>query len=209
MKYHMLRRVALLTGAALSALALTAPAFAQNRTTIVNERFDGSFATATFDGATSGCVQTSISVSVVDGRGASAATGTAMLTVVVDEFDACTGTELGSGVSQLALSATQFAIDPKLASAGLAAVVPFFDFASGHALNLALNLVWTASDGPFESRLILHSTGSDGTTELVRASGAFSDATVSGSPAYSDAPTFTLREAQLGQSHDGSHTIIK
>lgn len=204
--------VALLAGAVFGALALSAPTPAQARTTVFDQRFDGSFATAIFDSDTSACVQTSFSISVIDGRAASATTGAAVLTMIVDEFDACTGTELGFGVSQLTLSAAQFEIDHKLASAALVvAAVPFFDFTSGRPMNLALNLAWTASDQPVESRLILHLTGAGGGMELLRVSGAFSDASVSGTPAYADGstPSFTLRSAQLGTSHDGTHTVTK
>jgi len=200
------RHVALLAGAALCTMAAAAPA--QARTTVVDQRFDGSVALATFDSDPSACVQTSISISVIDSRGSS---GAATLTVVVDEFDACTRTELGSGASQIALSAAQFEIDHKLAGASLAAAVPFFDFASGRALSLSLNLGWTASDGPIETRVITRSTGPGGTMEMVRASGAFSDASVSGTPTYVgvSGPAFTLRAAQIGTSHDGTHIVSK
>src|SRR5512140_1682871 len=62
MDNHMLRCVALLAGAGAAALALAAPASGQTRTTVFDQRFDGDFATATFDSATSACLQTSISV---------------------------------------------------------------------------------------------------------------------------------------------------
>lgn len=199
-----------LIGAAL-ALAFAPPAGAQARPTVVDQRFDGSLAVATFDSDARACVSTSISVSILDGRGASASTGTPILTVIVDEFNACSGTELGSVVSQLALSAGQFVIDNKLASASLAATVPFFDTASGRAMSLVLNLLWTATDKPLESRLISHSTGPGGTTQLIRATGTFSDAAVAGTPTYGDgdSPTFTLRTAQLGEGHDGTHIVFK
>jgi hypothetical protein len=200
------RHIALLTGAALCTLAAATPA--QARTTVIDQSFDGNVATAIFNSDPSACVQTSISISVIDGRGSS---GAATLTVVVDEFDACTRTELGSGASQIALSAAQFAIDHKLAGASLAAAVPFFDFASGRALSLSLNLAWTASDGPVETRVTTRSTGPGGTLEMMRANGAFSDASVSGTPAYVgvSGPAFTLRTAQIGTSHDGTHIVSK
>jgi hypothetical protein len=206
-------RMLLVVSLALVLLALALPARAAGAETL-HLSFDGLTADASFDSQDpSGCVGTFASVTADDGH---FRTGTGRLekastaTIVVSQFDDCTGTLLFAAEGFAVLAPGEFQIDDKLTAATLTATIEVFDFVSGASFPLDVNVSWIGVGDPFTSKDRFHQTFPgfkvlkrfDGTARTASASGTVSDGTTNFTPEPASFATLaSVRRGELDITH--------
>jgi hypothetical protein len=195
-----------------SLTAFTAPlsAWAAEKTQF---RFKGTMATAFFD-AEDECIDTFVGVRAFEGierEGPGKPAKGSAVEVFVDQFNFCDETLLLSAESITDVSASEFQIDKKLASARLTKTVELTDAVSGRSFAVSVDLTWTATGQPevIRNRFYLRTPGR---TIHEQDKGTFREATTAGT--VSSAPTNFLQNlvelfADLQSVTDGFREMTK
>jgi hypothetical protein len=187
-----MKRFALALAAVLSSLVVAFPAQAAPAETI-HFSFNGQSADAFFTSTDpSGCIQTDVFVSAVDGKikQDGAPEVESLASVAISRFDLCTGTVLLSAFGSATLAPTEFVIDRQLVSASLDTTVTVMDFVSGASFPVDVAVNWTGTGATFRVKQHFQiitpgfklNSRFDGTFREAAASGTISDGTSNFTP---------------------------
>jgi hypothetical protein len=176
-------------------------------------RFKGTMATAFFD-AEDECIDTFVGVRAFDGierAGPGKPAKGSAVEVFVEQFNFCDETLLLNAESITDVSASEFQIDKKLASARLTKTVELTDTVSGNSFDVSVDLTWTATGQPEVTRNRFY-LRTPGRTIHEQDKGTFREATTAGT--VSSAPTNFLQNltelfADLQSVTDGFREMTK
>ena len=176
-------------------------------------RFKGTVATAFFD-VEDECIDTFVGVEVFDGterEGPGKPAKGSAVEVFIEQFNFCTDELLLNAESTTDVSASEFQIDKKLASARLTKTVELTDTVSGGSFAVSVDLTWTATSQPEVIRSRFYSR-TPGRTIHEQVRGTFREATTAGT--VSSAPTNFLQNltelfADLQTVTDGFREMTK